>query len=152
MTKHIDDFLNIPHAEDINEEHNAVDTTNNNSSLIATVDSVHSKEVDEVRKKALDLQEEIAEVARNVEPSRSARMFEVSGQHLKLALEASNVKEKMKIESAKLKLEAARLHIEDESISSLNNGAEIIEDRNELIRQLKAEEENNIIDVEVEEK
>lgn len=148
MTKHIDDFLNIPHENNINETTNVVTTQENSvPSVLNKFDDTHSIESEEIRKRALELQEEIAEVARNVEPSKSARMFEVSGQHLKLALEAANSKEKRKIEVAKLKLDAARLKIDDEAVNSLNNGAVVIADRNNLIKQLMAEDE--VIDVKI---
>ena len=152
MTKQIDDFLNIPHENEIVEVDETTDIVENNSSATSLIipDSTHEREADEIRKKALDLQDEIAEIARNVEPSRSARMFEVSGQHLKLALEASNSKEKHKLEAAKLKLEAAKLQLNDDAVSTLNSGKEIVADRNALIRELLAEKERNTVDVEPE--
>lgn len=148
MTKHIDNFLNIPHVEDLEEKKDVVLQQPTSALPAVLEDDTHAKEADEVRQKALDLQEEIAEVARNTEPSRSARMFEVSGQHLKLALEASISKEKRKLEAAKLKLEAARLKVDDDTVNSLNSGAEVIADRNVLIKQLMAEDK--VIDVDLE--
>lgn len=149
MTKHIDDFLDIPHEDELNEDGTGdlVETSSVGLPVLSD-DEIHAREAEEIRKKALDLQEEIADVARNVAPDRSARMFEVSGQHLKIALEASNSKEKRKLEAAKLKLEAAKLKIEDDTVASLNSGKEIIANRNDLIRQLIAEEEGNVVDVE----
>ena len=113
-------------------------------------DNTHEQEATEIHKRALEIQEEIADIARNVPPDRSARMFEVSGQHLKLALDASNAKEKYKLDAAKLKLEAARLKIDSDTVNSLNSGQEIIADRNDLIRQLLDEEEGNIVDMDIE--
>lgn len=141
MTKHIDDFLNIPHTDELDEKTEVVEVKDESNALsIIRSDDTHAKEADVVRNRALELQDEIAEVARNIEPSRSARMFEVSGQHLKIALDASNSKEKAKLEAAKLKIEAAKLGIRDDSISSLDSGDEVMVDRNSLIRQLMAEE------------
>ena len=147
MTKQIDDFLDIPHEDDLkdNKSNNVTTIKNPTTALSVQIDNTHEIESDEIRKKALELQEEIAEVARNIEPGRSARMFEVSGQHLKLALEASISKEKLKIDAARLKLEAAKLKVDDDTVNSLNNGAQIVADRNVLIKQLLAEDE--IIDV-----
>ena len=150
MTKKIDDFLNIPHEDElVATDESSLPIKASNNSLIPH-DNVHEQEATEVHKRALELQEEIADIARNVPPDRSARMFEVSGQHLKLALEASNSKEKYKLDAAKLKLEAARLKIDSDAVNSLNSGQEIIADRNELIRQLLSEEEGSIVDMEVE--
>ena len=154
MTKQIDDFLNIPHEDELDgdsQNNNLVETKETSREVVIPSDSVHENEVDEIRKRALDLQDEIADIARNIEPSRSARMFEVSGQHLKLALDASNSKEKSKLEAAKLKLEAAKLKVDDDTVNSLNSGKEVIADRNALIKQLLAEEEGNVVDVETDE-
>lgn len=152
MTKHIDDFLDIPHEDELNEKSSTdvVEVGPNNLSLISS-DDTHSKEADEIRNKALELQDEIADIARNIEPSRSARMFEVSGQHLKIALEASNSKEKRKMEAAKLKIEAAKAGMNDNDMSGLNSGKELMVDRNALIRQLMAEEKEIVVDVEPDE-
>lgn len=147
MTKHMDDFLNIPHESEL-EESKEVAPAPQPAPPMVHADSAHETEAEEIRKRAMDLQDEIAEVARNVEPSKSARMFEVSGQHLKIALEASNSKEKRKLEAAKLKIEAARLKVDDDTVNSLNSGAEVIADRNALIKQLIAEDE--VVDVEPE--
>ena len=152
MTKHMDDFLDIPHEdelEELDDNKTVVESTPTSLPIISS-DDAHAKETDVIRDRALDLQEEIAEVARNVEPARSARMFEVSGQHLKIALDAANAKEKSKLEAAKLKLDAARLKVDDETVNSLNSGNEVMADRNTLIKQLLAEEEGKVVDVEAE--
>ncbi len=161
MTKHIDDFLNIPHGEEleettqeiqVDEPTNVVSTEEKGNSIVSFVkEDEHTKETDEIRTKALDLQEEIADVARNVEPSRSARMFEVSGQHLKIALDASNSKIKAQLDAAKIKLDAAKLKIDDDMIDGLNSGKEVVADRNALIKELLSEEDGGVIDVEVDE-
>ena len=153
MTKHIDDFLDIPHEDELTEEANkeVVETDSNTNLSLILPDDAHAKETDVIRNKALDLQDEIADIARNVEPSRSARMFEVSGQHLKIALDASNSKEKAKLDAAKLKIEAAKIGVDDKSMTSLNSGDEIMIDRNALIRKLLADEKETIIDVEPDE-
>jgi len=149
MTKHMDDFLDIPHEDELIDEvetKEVVETGSNNLPLISS-DDTHEKEAEEIRKKALDLQDEIADIARNVEPSRSARMFEVSGQHLKLALEASNSKEKRKLEAAKLKIEAAKAGMNDGTMAGLNSGDELMVDRNALIRQMLADDKEKVVDV-----
>ena len=161
MTKHIDDFLNIPHDEEleetvqeiqVDESTNIVSAEEKGSSIVSFIkEDEHTKEADEIRTKALELQDEIADVARNIEPSRSARMFEVSGQHLKLALDATNSKIKAQLDAAKIKLDAAKLKIDNDMIDGLNSGKEVIADRNALIRELKQEESGGVIDVEVDE-
>lgn len=160
MTKKIEDFLNIPHEDELVEENALVEQQPTEVAPIKpepTAMSVfvkedeHSIEVEEVRKRALDLQDEIATVARNVAPDRSARMFEVSGQHLKIALDASNSKIKAQLDAAKLKMDAAKLKIDDEMINGLNSGKEVVADRNELIRELLGEEAGGVVDVDVDE-
>jgi len=154
MTKQIDEFFNLPDLEDDNKPSKEVATANASTEVgtLGIREEEHDAEMNNVHSRAIDLHDEIAEVARNVEPGRSARMFEVSGQFLKTAMDASNSKIKRQMDAAKLKLDAARLKVDDDSIAALDSGREIVADRNEMIRMLlNKNDRDEIVDVEPEE-
>lgn len=165
MTKKVDEFFDLPPMEEALAEQNAdkleskleevSNTLTNlprNAGILANVmEDQHDRETEEIRKKAIDLCDEVAEVARNVNPERSARLFEVAGQMLKTSLDAANSKSEKQLKAAKLKLEARRLKIDDELIGEISHGKVILADRNSLLKQLIAESRDNIVDVEPQE-
>ena len=152
MTKGIDETLNLPPMEELLEDSEGttdfVEQSNQSKSLVETKSDQHDRESEEVRKKAIDAFDDIMDVGRNVNPERSARLFEVAGQFLKTGLDASNAKMEKQLKVAKLKLEAKRLKVDDETIDKLNHGAEIIADRNSLLKTLVRESENNTVEIE----
>lgn len=165
MTKKVDEFFDLPPMEEALAEQNAdkleskleevSNTLTNfprNAGILANVmEDQHDRETEEIRKKAIALCDEVAEVARNVNPERSARLFEVAGQMLKTGLDAANSKSEKQLKAAKLKLEARRLKIDDELIGEISHGKVILADRNALLKQLVAESRDNIVDVEPQE-
>lgn len=147
MTEGIEDFLNIPPIDKKDEETKEITESSEKKKMaIANIDQ-HDKEAENVRKKAIDAFDDIMTLGKNVEPSKSARMFEVAGQMLKTGLDAINAKADKQLKVAKLKLEAARLRINDETINTLNHGSEVIADRNSLLKQLTQESKDNTVDV-----
>ena len=147
MTKKVDEFFDLPPLEEALAEKNADELekeleevsntlTNipNSAGILANVaEDQHDRETEEIRKKAINLCDEVAEVARNVNPERSARLFEVAGQMLKTGLDASNSKSEKQLKAAKLKLEAKRLKLDDELVGEISHGKEILADRNTLL-------------------
>ena len=149
MTKGIDDTLNLPPMEEeIDESTDLTEISETNKSLTTETHDKHDIETEEVRQKAIDAFDDIMELGRNVNPERSARIFEVAGQFLKTGLDASNSKMDKQLKTAKLKLEAKRLKINDETLNSISHGVEVIADRNVLIKTLLDESDNNTVDVE----
>lgn len=153
MTKGIEDFLDIAPTDAKNKEDKEVKEveTTNPAAVPAVIHDQHDIEAEDIRKKAVDAFNDVMELGKNVEPSKSARMFEVAGQFLKTGLDAANAKADKQLKAAKLKLEARRLRIDDETFDKISHGAEIIADRNSLLKQLTTESEENTIDVEPEE-
>lgn len=165
MTKKVDEFFDLPPMEEALAEQNAdkleseleevsntlVNLPPKTGILSNVMEDQHDRETEEIRKKAIDLCDEVAEVARNVNPERSARLFEVAGQMLKTSLDAANSKSEKQLKAAKLKLEARRLKIDDELVGEISHGKEILADRNTLLKQLIAESKDNIVDVEPQE-
>lgn len=165
MTKKVDEFFDLPPLEEALAEQDAdklehkleeISNTLTNipqktGILVNVAEDQHDRETEEIRKKAIALCDEVAEVARNVNPERSARLFEVAGQMLKTGLDASNSKSEKQLKAAKLRLEAKRLRLDDELVGEISHGKEILADRNTLLKQLIAESKDNIVDVEPQE-
>ena len=165
MTKKVDEFFDLPPLDEalaeqdadkleceLEEVSNTLVNLPRNAGILANVmEDQHDRETEEIRKKAIALCDEVAEVARNVNPERSARLFEVAGQMLKTGLDAANSKSEKQLKAAKLKLEARRLKIDDELIGEISHGKVILADRNALLKQLVAESRDNIVDVEPQE-
>lgn len=148
MNKIIDKTLNLPSDEELSEENTDLVETSENKVLSNTKNDLHDQETEDIRQKAVEAFDDIMELGRNVNPERSARIFEVAGQFLKTGLDASNSKVDKQLKITKLKLEAKRLEVDDETLDSLNHGAEIIADRNALLKTLVEESDKNTVDVE----
>jgi hypothetical protein len=148
MTKEMDEFFNLPAMA---EEETVLPT----AYIPPTDDSLgvreceHDSEMNDIHQRALTIHDDIAKVARSTDPSRVARLFEVSAQYLKAAMDASNSKVDRQLKMAKLKIEAQRMKVDDDNIRSLGKGREIVADRNEMIRLLLQNSENEILDVDV---
>lgn len=110
----------------------------------------HNTEVSDIHTKAIDAYEHIFKAGQNVDPSKSARMYEVAGQFLKQASDAANDGLKRELELAKLKIQTKKLEVDGGISGTLETGAVIMADRNELLKQmLGAGETSKIVDVEV---
>lgn len=152
-----------PLSEIIDENDNEMETDNteyddehNDISAIANVKHTgnflgvnvdnHEKEIDDIRRKALNAFKDVMVVGQNVDPVRSARLFEVAGQFLKTARDTTDDKLKRDIEIAKLKIQAKKAQSADGISESLSNGAEIMADRNDLLREMIKQSSGRIID------
>lgn len=141
MTKKLEDVFEMKSITEYELEH----TDDNQEAKINDVNKSmelidwHQQESDEIRKKAIETFEDVKEVAQNVNPERSARLYEVAGQFLKTGLDATNSKLEKELKVATLKLAAAKLKLTDESYQAVVKGNEIMADRNQLLKQLKEE-------------
>ena len=109
----------------------------------------HDDEMNNVAKEAMATYRHIFQVAQNVNPERSARLFEVAGQYLKLAVDTSNSKVDRQVQVSKLKLLARKLDVQDELSGRIREGKEIIADRNQILKQLlKENQTTEVIDAE----
>lgn len=145
MTKKIEEFLDIAPIPDKDESEKEIVKVTPSAALVKQDE--HDNETNDIRKKALDAFDDIMELGKNVEPSRSARMFEVAGQFLRTGLDAVNSKADKQLKTAKLKMEAKRLQVDDETLDKLEHGVEIFADRNSILKKLVEESDENTIDV-----
>lgn len=161
MTKKAQELFNLTPMEelqdDISDDEMEVETSENTEleqtpkrNVLENIkEDQHDKEADDVRNKAIQAFEDIMEVGRNVNPERSARLFEVAGQFLRTGLDASNSKAEKQLKAAKLKIEAVKLKVSDEMVEQLSSGNEVMADRNELLKQMMVEGKKETIDVTV---
>lgn len=145
MTKKIEEFLDIDPIPDKDESEREIVEVTPSSALVKQDE--HDNETNDIRKKALDAFDDIMELGKNVEPSRSARMFEVAGQFLRTGLDAVNSKADKQLKTAKLRMEAKKLQVDDETLDKLEHGAEIFADRNSILKKLVGESNENTIDI-----
>lgn len=145
MTKKIEEFLDIDPIPDKDESEREIVEVTPSSALVKQDE--HDNETNDIRKKALDAFDDIMELGKNVEPSRSARMFEVAGQFLRTGLDAVNSKADKQLKTAKLRMEAKKLQVDDETLDKLEHGAEIFADRNSILKKLVGESNKNTIDI-----
>lgn len=143
MTKGIEEFFDLEPQDDVS----LPDTAKKPAAVVSNRESIneidratriveHDQEVEDVRTRAMTAFDDIMRLGQNVDPRQSARMFEVAGQMLRTGLDASNSKVDAKLKAAKIKVTAAQLQIKEDEVEALNNGAEIMADRNSLIQQM----------------
>lgn len=106
----------------------------------------HGKKMDEIYGEAIEIARTVADMANNIDPAKASRMFEVAGQHLKIAIDAQSTKRDAELKLMKLiqdqkKLDLDELRIKTELGNTDNIKGEVImvEDRNALLAQLKAQ-------------
>ena len=162
MTKGLDDFLNIPHLEDVLKkdgvitkeiETEVLEDEAANEHTIANLEAAekslamingqdHSDAMDALYGETLKHAKDIMDLGFNIDHARAARMFEVAGSMYKVALDAKNSKRDAQLKAMELVLKQQRLELEKQiAKGNLNNetveGAVLVEDRNELIKRLR---------------
>lgn len=105
----------------------------------------------EIREKALEAFEDIKTAAMGVNPERSARLFEVSGQFLKAALDSTTSRSNRQLHLTKLKMQAKRLSTDGDLNGVLTDGKHAMLDRNQILKALIDESASNIIDIDADE-
>ncbi len=110
----------------------------------------HNSEMDKVNSEALQSYEHIFKLAQNVNPERSARLFEVAGQFLKLAMDSSNSKADKQLQLGKLKIATKRMNIDAGLSDQIAEGKQIMMDRNHLLKELLDEARDvEVIDADI---
>jgi hypothetical protein len=157
MTKSLDDFFNLPSDDDIEDDlpdsvnvptvNNAVRTDDKSVMNIDEMRGEHSSEMDEVHDELIKHARDIAELAFQLDPARSPRMFEVAAVYYKTAVDAKISKRDAQLKLMKLvqtqrKLELDEIRLQHEMGNSISEKADIVmvEDRNALLRRLKDED------------
>lgn len=117
------------------------------------VNDSFAKDMDEVYKKAMSVADSATDLGNTIDPSKAPRMFEVAGQHLKIAIDASHSKRDSQLRLMKLIQEQKKLELEELKLKSelgddsvLKGEMVVMEERNKLLSQIKAMKENKDID------
>jgi len=137
---------------DDEEEKNSADTpefaktldlAEKNLSMVEGKD--HGDAMDDITDRALKMYDDMIDMGWNVDPSRQSRTFEVAGQFLRMAKDAKDSKRDAQLKAMQLalnqkKLELERSLVDPNSIPGAIDAQAIVhEDRNELIKQLRAQ-------------
>lgn len=148
MTRGIEEMLNLPDMGDMLQEpdldnHTTTPSNLNQNDHLAMVEGLdHSEAMDALYTETLRHARDVMDMGFNIEPTRSARMFEVATGLYGKAMEAKNSKRDAQLKTMKLALEQRKLEIlENQNKSAANtiesNGHIIISDRNDLIKQMR---------------
>lgn len=104
-----------------------------------------AKDMDEIYEKAMEIADSAADLANNIDPARAPRMFEVAGQQLKIALDASHSKRDAQLRLMKLIQEQRKLELEELKVktelgdeSAMKGEVVMVEDRNKLLAQIRS--------------
>jgi len=135
--------------DEINELHSS-GVISNNADFLGISGVQHDRETDDIRHKAIDAFDKLMTVGQNVDPMRSARLFEVAGQFLKTAQDSTNDKLNREINVAKLKMAARKIESAEGITGLLETGTEVMADRNDLIKQMISHANGPVVDGEVE--
>lgn len=146
LAEKLDNLANNINVEQTNNELPAVE----NNEFLNVGEKLHDRETSEIRTKALEAYKDVFAVAQNVDPMRSARLFEVAGQFLKTALDSSNSRVDRELNIAKLRMQVQKLNLQEGFNGAIANGAEVMADRNEVLKQMIAEHSSSVIEVDAE--
>lgn len=148
-------FLDVPEVEEeenedqlpltIEEKEAIEDSKSALMKRAEMTNTKHSGDMARVFDTAMNIAEKLGDMGMNIDPTKAPRMFEVMGQHLKIAADASNSERDAQLKLMQIiqnqeKLELDRMRLQHE----LGDGGEIkgeivmIEDRNKILAQLKS--------------
>jgi hypothetical protein len=154
MTKQLDDFFGLPAMDDLIEEDETIQESTqvrpkNNSNELMPFEEArgdHSQEMDDAHDEALKHAREIVELALELDPARSPRMFEVAAIFYKTAVDAKISKRDAQLKLMKLiqtqkKLDLDEMRLRHEMGNAPTDKSDVImvEDRNTLLRRLREE-------------
>lgn len=161
MSKGIFDTLNIKSLEEImaestlgaeDEEEVLLPPTpplSDSTALMSRAEMTndeHSKKMDDVYSEAIEIARKVSDMGMNIDPIKAPRMFEVAGQHLKIAIDAQGSKRDAELKLMKLIQDQKKLDLEEMKIrndigdhSNLKGEVVMVEDRNKLLAQLKSQ-------------
>jgi len=163
MTKAFNDLFNLPSMEEVlaetaDVEDDCVEQIEELSPVIPTAELItvaemkaqeHGQSMDKLYDELLGHAREMTELALNLDPARSPRMFEVAEKFYKSAMDAKNSKrdaqlKMMKVLQDQRKLELDELKLKHEMGDTPVDKADVImvEDRNQLLKRLRDDMKN----------
>ena len=155
MTKKLEEMLNLPENEDLNDKPNIVEPVEQHEETfrdIAEFDKIASalpqvkglgekadNELEDIAQKAIQSYEDLMDLGMNVESRYSGRVFEVAGSMLKTGLDAKVAKMDKKLKMIELQLKKEKLDRDSGSGDGdiVNGEGYIVSDRNSLLEKLK---------------
>jgi len=153
----IEETLNLPSMEDLfasDESDEANITTLNTTAamaeqagkVLAVQDGDgHAQAMDEIHKDTLKTARDLVDLGFNVDQRSAATIFEKATMMYKAATDAKNSKRDMQLRAQKLMLDQRKLDLEERRLQhemgdvSIDAESTIVEDRNDLIRRIRAE-------------
>ena len=165
MTKHLEEFLNLPSLDDIMEAQtegekapDESETTEDFEELSFTPSvepsSIHAekieyeKSMDDLHTEMLQHSRELMDLGFNIDIRSARGIFEVAASMYKNAMDAKNAKTDAQFKAMKLELDNRKAKLAEamargEDGEPLGSETLIVEDRNEIIRELMLQAKKN---------
>jgi hypothetical protein len=143
----IEDMLNLPNMddffEDVPETKDIVKDEDEDELPPAQVTDDHAKSMDDIYDETLQHSRDLMDLAYNVDERSRKGLFEIAVQMYGKAMDAKNSKKDSELKTMRLLLEERRLTLVEQEqnggASSPTQDSVFVEDRNELLRRLRAE-------------
>ena len=143
MTKGLEDLLNLPPLEAAPTDQNLPSAPVPGNLPLTEKDAAdHASAMDHVHDEAIKTGADMIELAYNLDPARSPRMFEVAAQYMKMALDAKNSKMDVKLKIAKFIQDEKKLKADLGEQPSEKADIVVVESRTELLRRWREEDKN----------
>lgn len=168
MTKHISETLGLPLLEDALRDAGVLPEATPEEpvenapamTLAAKLDEAdaaakrfasasgedHERSMDSLNREALDNARQLFDLAMNMDHARARGMFEQSANFYKIALDAKNSKRDRQLKTLQLAIEQRRIELAEKKTKaelgeqdSSSKDVIVVEDRNELIRRMRAQ-------------
>lgn len=157
MTRHLEQALGLPHLDDLLQADGVFSSDDvptpaapqGTGSLSVPDDLLvsgrdHADKTNTIYDEAIDHARKVFDLGYNMDPARAPRAFEVAGTLMKVALDAINSKRDAQLRAKDLMLKQQKLDIErrlasGQETATIDAQAVVVEDRNELIKRLRAE-------------
>jgi hypothetical protein len=160
----IEDMLNLPHMDDmlkskgvshLDEELDEVDELAVNESIslmemaaqkLASVEGTdHANAMDVIYKETLQHSRELMDLAYNVDERSRRGILEIATSMYKNAIDAKNSKRELQLKMMKIMQDQQKIDLDEQKFRAemgehvVESKATIIEDRNELIKRIRAQ-------------
>lgn len=156
MTKRLEEEFNLPPMEEVTEKKETKKELEEDSEQTPVINiddalsvgdkinaafnqikklDIHEAEMDNIIEKALHSYDEYSSLGKNVSDMAAGKVLSEAANMLKIAMEASDLKVKAKLQQIDLMIKKARLDKDAGKMDQRSNNAII--DRNDLLQQIK---------------
>lgn len=158
MTKGLENMLGLPAMDEVIGEEDITEIEEENfneefSKVLTTVEHQnemvvgkdHSDSMDIIYKETLKHAQDVMDLGFNIDPAKSARMFEVATGLYAKAIDAKNSKRDAQLKAMKLAIEQKRLELQEKQINhnigteggEIGDGIVVSGNRNDVLKEIR---------------